>query len=223
MKFLRAIASSSRPFLGLLSLVLITHTSLVAHAASEVQWNFRVYLDDDAIGRHDFNVSSTQGVTVVRSEAAFRVKFLGITAYRYRHSNTEKWLNNCVQQVSATTDDNGTELFVRAERTNGATAVQTTDTRYVANDCVRTFAYWDLNSLKSAETLLNTQTGESVKASLRLTGTETIVIQGEQVVAERYRLKAQDLDISLWYSPQGRWLQLDSLTLQGKRLRYRLM
>jgi hypothetical protein len=40
------------------------------------------------------------------------------------------------------------------------------------------------------------------------------------VEAERYRLRADDLDITLWYTPDGDWIGLESDTGKGRMLRY---
>jgi len=51
-------------------------------------------------------------------------------------------------------------------------------------------------------------------------GTEERMMQGRKVAAERYRLRAEKLDISLWYTPDGRWIALESDTGKGRTIRY---
>ena len=46
------------------------------------------------------------------------------------------------------------------------------------------------------------------------------IVQGRTVEAERYRLRANSLDITLWYTPDGRWIGLESDTGKGRTLRY---
>jgi hypothetical protein len=91
-----------------------------------------------------------------------------------------------------------------------------------SGDCVRIFSYWDLAALRAADQLLNSRTGELIPATLSGEGPDTIEVRGAQYRADRYRLVAEDLEIVLWYTPEGEWLQLDSITSDGKRLRYRL-
>jgi hypothetical protein len=40
------------------------------------------------------------------------------------------------------------------------------------------------------------------------------------VHAQRYHLHGPEMEIDLWYSAQGDWLALESLTRKGRRVRY---
>ena len=51
-------------------------------------------------------------------------------------------------------------------------------------------------------------------------GRERRTYRGREVEAERYRLKAEDLDITLWYTTDGDWIGLESDTGKGRLLRY---
>ena len=86
------------------------------------------------------------------------------------------------------------------------------------NGCLRSFAYWNLAYMKSPQ-LLNSQTGELVTTRLQPMGTETITASGQSLPAQRYRLTGKDIQVDLWYSPQNRWLGLESLK-DGRRIRY---
>lgn len=151
---------------------------------------FTVLLDGREIGTHSFTMRE-DGVLV--SQADFRVRFLGLSAYRYRHEATERWRDGCLQSMVARTDDNGERKAV--------------DWRAEGARCTMSFAYWDPRILGARE-LLNAETGrlEPVRVSSLGEG--------------RYRLAGEKLQIDLRYDA-GRWVGLES-TVDGRRLTYRL-
>jgi Family of unknown function (DUF6134) len=189
--------------------------------ASTLQRDFVVYLEDRRIGTHRFEVSTSQaGTTHVRSEASFAVTLLGLPAYRYHHQAAEAWRDGCLEELTAATDDNGRRLRVEARRDGGALRVSGGASRLLPG-CVMSYAYWDKRMLEQPQ-LLNPQTGEMDRVIVEPLGEEVLDLPGRQVAARRYRLSSAQLRMDLWYSPQGEWLQLDSTTKHGKRLRYRL-
>jgi hypothetical protein len=192
-----------------------------AWGSQDQYWHFSVYLDDQKIGYHNFDRIDAAGSTMIVSKAQFDVRFLFFDAYNYRHDNIEQWDGKCLQRINAVTNDNGEQHLLKGEERGNGFFVQTRRKQRVIDDCVRSFAYWDLNALR-AERLLNAQTGEYMRVHLRQMGTDTIEVTGEPVTATRYRLEGDQLVIDLWYSPDGRWLGLDSTLESGKRLRYRI-
>jgi hypothetical protein len=190
-----------------------------AASASAETLRFKVYLDDDPIGEHSFQVSPRGQEEQVLSRARFDVEVLIFTAYRYRHESRELWRDGCLERIQASTDDNGTDFAVDGRRVGGALAVEINGQPERLPACVSTFAYWDRDLLERPR-LLNPQTGELVKARLEPEGKDRRVYRGREVQADRYRLKADELDITLWYTSNGDWIGLESDTGKGRTLRY---
>ena len=190
----------------------------VASPSSETL-RFKVYLDDDPIGEHSFQVLPLGEEQQVLSRARFDVDVLFFTAYRYRHESRELWRDGCLERIRASTDDNGTDLAVEGRRVGGALAVEINGQGERLPACVSTFAYWD-RDLLARPRLLNPQTGQLVNARLEPAGKERRLYRGREVQAERYRLKADDLAITLWYSERGDWIGLESEVGKGRTLRY---
>ena len=86
---------------------------------------------------------------------------------------------------------------------------------------IKTFAYWDPDFLNET-TLLNSQTGEVIAVDSEFLGKETLNHRGNEIIARRYRLHGEDLQIDLWYSLEDHWLALESLTESGRVIRYAL-
>jgi hypothetical protein len=152
---------------------------------------FTVLLDGREVGTHRFTM---QGDGVLLSEAAFTVRVLGIPAYRYRHFATERWRGDCLESLTARTDDNG--------------EVTQVDWRASDAGCTRSFAYWNPRILGESR-LLNAQTGKLEPVRIA------------PLDAGRYRITGRKLQIDLTYE-QGRWVGLETSTAGGRRLQYRL-
>lgn len=183
---------------------------------------FDVFLDDSRIGYHRFDFDDPGGEgagAVVTSEAKFDVKFLFITAFRYRHTAAERWVGGCLDTLDARTNANGKRLEVTGERTDSGFVVNNGAAAESLPDCVMTFAYWNPGFLEQSR-LLNPQTGEYLDVDIEPLGPDAIRLSGEQVAAERYRVTARNTDLMVWYSPDKEWLALESVAKGGRIIRY---
>lgn len=193
-----------------------------AREATTREWNFDVTLDGRPIGEHRFSLRDDHGWRELTSEASFRVRFLFIDAYRYEHRALERWRGDCLQSVEARTNANGSALVVAGQRAADAFELRSGGAQpggtVLRDECVQTFAYWNPGIL-DARRLLNPQTGEYVDVKVLLMGRE--MIDGHP--ADRYRLIGggrSPLQIDLWYTPAREWIALESLTADGRHLRY---
>ena len=191
-----------------------------AAAANRLDWEFEVRLNDKKIGYHSFSVSEDDGRRVLETEAAFDVKVLFVTAFRYRHSNREVWEDGCLARVQAQTDANGKRFEVRGVRRADAMTVTTGEDQTRLGACVRSFAYWNPDVL-NATRLLNTQTGEYEAVTVIPDGEDRVRIGESLVAADRYRLRTQNGDIRLWYAKDTKtWLKLEAPAKGGRTLSY---
>lgn len=204
---------------ALLSLALLAPGPSLAMSGDE--WNFRVLLDDREIGSHRYTVTERDGARQVVSDARFTVKLLFIDAYRYVHQARERWRGDCLESIEASTDVNGRQLSVRGEHDGQGLEVATPEGRASLPGCVMSFAYWNPAMLRQPK-LLNAQTGVHAEVRVEPLGSEPLLVRDRQVLAERYALHAEDFRIDLWYAPGDRWVQLESRTGGGQRLRYLL-
>lgn len=182
-------------------------------------WNFRVMLDDTPIGYHKVNVDRIDNIKTIHTRANFDVRILFIPVYSYEHETRERWEDNCLVDISSTTDDNGDNYFISSIKKEDRLAVETRNGTTSLGGCVRTFAYWDVDLLNS-QRLLNTQTGEYEPVNVSDMGTGRLTIDEEQIEARHFRLVAEGLTIDLWYTSDMHWLALESVTESGAVLRY---
>jgi len=181
-------------------------------------WDFRAFLDDAPIGYHRFTLSGEGAARELKSETRFEVKVLFITAYRYVHDATERWRGNCLESITARTDDNGERSVVEASGNADGLVVTGTGGRETLPACIMSFAYWNPQMLRQAR-LLNAQTGKFEAVKVALVGEETITVRGAAVNAKRYRITGPKNPIDLWYSAADEWLALESVLGGGRRLK----
>ena len=192
-----------------------------SNAFSDEAWPFKVYLDDQPVGEHRFITQTSQDSLQLISEARFDVRILAIPVYLYSHRSEEQWKSNCLEQIHATTDDNGTLQEVRGERHPNAFAISVAGKSQTLPSCIMTFAYWNPEMLRQSK-LLNPQTGEWVDVHIQHLGKDSIQVAEKDQLADHYHLSAPKFEIDLWYDPSGQWVGLDSRLDSGSMLRYRL-
>jgi hypothetical protein len=191
-------------------------------AATQQEWQFRVFVDDKEVGTHEFRVDHRDEQQFLSSVADFEYKLLFVTLYDYKHQNQEVWRDGCLQRIESSTDANGKDYSVLGERQEEGFVVTGSKEQFVAGDCVMSFAYWNPAFLK-ADKLLNTQNGEYLDVAISMPVDDEIKVNGMNVAAQKYSLKAKKLDLELWYSKSGEWLGLQTQYENGRTLRYELL
>ena len=176
--------------------------------AESGEWNFEARLDGKPIGTHRFLVSGTPQAREVRSDAAFVVRMLGIPVYRYTHHAEEHWQGDCLRGLKSQTDDDGTPARV--------------DQAFDAG-CLMAFAYWNPR-LISQQRLVDPQTGRVEPVHFQALPPAQILVGGEPMAAQGWRLQTAKQRITLWYAADtGRWIALDADAAGGRKLSYRLL
>jgi hypothetical protein len=203
--------------LGLFTLAFSVPAS--ANTGDDARLEFDVFLNDKRVGKHSFEVVESNGVREVLSEANFVYRILFIPAYRYEHRSAERWADNCLLEFDARTNANGDRIEVSGEQTNSGFRVEMGSEPVELPECVMTFAYWNPEFLEQPR-LLNPQTGEYVDVTVEKVGTETLDVKGRPVNANRYRLTAYEVDLTLWYSNDDEWLALESVAEGDNIIRY---
>jgi len=204
-----------------ITLVMIFMTQLASGTEqTSKHWDFAVSLDGKPVGFHTFDLAETEFGQVLTTEASFDVKVLFVTAFRYRHKNTEIWQNDCLTSIDAKTNNNGKQLIVNGLEGDNQFQVENNDGVQTLSGCVKTFAYWRPELLGS-KNMLNSQTGDYEDVMLTEEGVEQFELAGEAVEAVRYKLSAKKQDITLWYgADDNAWLGLEAPVRGGRILRY---
>lgn len=206
-----------------LAITFTAFTTLITLAmpaqAQTKQWKFRALLDGKPIGTHTFTLTGTTDDGELRSEAKFDVTILFIPAYRYRHLAIERWHHGCLAAITAKTDDDGKISEVEGRSENGVMTIATRNSRYTADGCMLSFAYWNPDILRQTR-LLNAQTGEYLAVSIASLADDR---SGASSAREkRYRISGPKQPIELRYSDAGEWIGLETIVGGGRHLVYQL-
>jgi len=204
------------------SAVLAVILLLVPLSASADAWNFGVYLDDKRIGEHRFEVvRDTDGSIInVASRADFTVKVLLVPVFRYEHMANETWRDGCLTAIDSQTRVNGERSTLVGRRDGANFELDISDENGRRRDelpaCVASFAYWDVDTLRRHDRLLNSQTG-----SYQLVGSNSV--RTDTSGRELLELKGDAFQIDVSYRDSDRhWLGLSTTTDGGRALHYRL-
>ncbi len=206
----------SRAVILLLAVLLIEPANAVTRS-----WDFSVLLDGSEIGYHRFELVQDGDQRRLTSEASFDVRFLFINAFRYRHENTELWSGDCLESIDARTQANRKKLAIRGALQDDRFVVDDGNAENALEACVMTFAYWNPEFLQQSR-LLNPQSGEYLDVEIERVGEQPIVVRGEEIAASVYRVSAEKMELTLWYSPDDEWLALESVAKGGRIIRYEL-
>lgn len=207
--------------IGLFILALFFSPLASALPQKDLKIDFDVYLDDRKIGAHTFDVTVVDGISSVRSEANFKYTVLKIPVYRYTHNYNERWSDNCLVEIDATTDANGKRSEISGELADDGFAVENGDSQSRLPQCVMSFAYWNRSFLKQ-DRLINQQTGEYVDIEVEDLGVEDLKVRGKKVSARRYAINTGAAQLTIWYSDNDEWLALESVAKGGRIIRYEL-
>jgi len=207
--------------MGLFGAAFFAPASAADRAYDVTQWDFDVYLNDKKVGKHLFKVSESGAIRQVQSEAKFKYTILLIPAYRYEHSAAERWSDQCLLEIESKTNANGDRVEISGEKTGSGFRLESERKPVDLPECVMTFAYWNPRFLDQSQ-LLNPQTGEFIDVTVEEVGEEMLEVRGEPTAATRFRLTANEIDMTLWYSPDDEWLALESVAKGGHIIRYEL-
>src|SRR3981189_2007215 len=84
---------------------------------------FTAHPNGQEIGRHTLSFQHDGPNRIVTVAINFGVKAMGITAYRYIHSDREVWNGDTLQALDSQTDDNGKKYKVHVQRGANGLAV----------------------------------------------------------------------------------------------------
>lgn len=201
------------------SILLILLSVPLSFASESKTWEFRVFLDDREIGYHTVKLNGNGQSRRVSVDAKFKVRFLFVTAYKYKHETEEVWRGDCLAEITSKTDDNGEPLFLESSPRGEKLFVDSHNGGNTLTGCIRSFTYWD-PELLDTEMLLNTQSGEYQSAELQDLGFGELNVSDRTYSAKQFRLKVDGKEIDLWYTADNDWIALQTKVRGGRLLSY---
>lgn len=181
---------------------------------------FDVLRNDRLIGQHVITLTRTDAVLLAAINVRFVVTLGPITLYRYTHTVREEWRDGMFERMESSTNDDGTNHSVKADRTSEGIVVRTgSGKRTVMPMATIPLTHW--NYLCMSAPLFNPQTGERVRPRVLARGEEAISLaDGRAIRARRYSLSG-DVALDDWYDGTHTWAALRSTGSDGSTISYR--
>lgn len=167
---------------------------------------FQITRGGKAIGSHKITFAQDGPETIVDVAIEIDVRMMVFPVFSYRHRNREVWRDGVLVALDTETNDNGDELFVRARATVDGLEVENRDGVFVAPAEVLPTSYWHPETARQRQ-LLDTQNGELVDLVVRPLGSDPVLVGDQAVAARKYDVSG-DLDLVVWYTPEGDWAKL---------------
>ncbi len=181
---------------------------------------FDVLRKGKPFGKHIVSFEKeNSGELKVTTDVDLKAKVGPFTAFQYRLDSTETWLDGKLVALSGRTNDDGNKSSVSASLDGADLRVNGTAFQGVVGSGIVPSSHWNMNQVRSSE-MLSTEDGSVLEMEIIPKGKETLTINGQQVVANRYLLDS-DIDIDLWYDDEGRWLRL-TFEARNQTIEYRL-
>lgn len=177
---------------------------------------FDVLRDGSSIGRHEIGFRQEGDDLHVEIAIDLEVKLAFITLFRYWHRNHEVWRDGRLVSIETRTDDDGKLHRVSGRVTAEGFLVEGSEGRTILPAGVLPTSYWHPRTVEQNK-LLDTQRGRLLKVETETLGLEEID-GSSQDEAMRYRLSG-DLQLDLWYSPEGEWRKL-AFVARGAEVTY---
>lgn len=182
-------------------------------AATESINSYEVLRNGKRIGTHEIRFRQEGDALRVVAETNMKVKFLFITAYKYRYVSEEVWKDGQLLSVETEVNDNGKERFSSATLNGEGYKVARTDGADVIPNSFMTTNHWN-DDAPAYSRLFNTITGKINEVTF--TPVQERVGEGEQEFSVR-----GELNINTFYDPDGHWLGMVFEHKDGSEIEFR--
>jgi hypothetical protein len=207
---LRAAAVAARALAGI-ALALGAAPSLALAAAPRPlehprALSFDILRKGAVIGRHTMRFTADGSRLIVDIDIRIKVTFASIPLFRYEHTSREVWQDDRLVALDTRTDDDGTPFRVTARVQGDRLVVDGSVGHLILPGDIMPTSYWDRRMVTQTEAL-DSQRGRVAHLAITPGVPDTVEVDGAPAATERYGVSG-DLDMTLWYLPDGEWAKL---------------
>ena len=196
----------------LFSFLLLFLPSITLSESTTEKLHFNVYRNDSLIGYHNLDFSQTDSLVESKIKIKFEVTFLGFVVYEYLHQNHEKWIDNTLIFMKASTDQNGDLLNCNVSKKENKFKILGTNGDLLLDKKITPTTYWRFDQLITGKknTVLNSQDCSYIDFNIEYLGDE--MIYNNSLNASRYKLlgkefNGDDVNIDIWYKDE-KWVKM---------------
>ena len=183
----------------------------VSNSAAE-KINFNVYRNKSLIGYHNLDFYEKDSLIESKIAIKFEVTFLGFVVYEYLHKNHEKWMDNALVFMEASTDKNGDLLNCKVNKQENKFKILGTNGDLTLDKNITPTTYWKFDQLITGDKnkVLNSQDCSYINFDIKYLGDE--LIYDNLLKASRYKLLGKeftgdDVNIDIWYKDK-KWVKM---------------
>jgi hypothetical protein len=175
----------------------------------------------EQIGTHKVELRRTGKETSVNVETNVEVKVLFVTAYRFQHTATERWMNGHLVALDSETDDNGTQHKLTVALKGAALQVDADGAAAQVDKNIIPASLWNPELVRQS-VMLDTQNGQVMPISVVDGGSEQVTVESGPAMAHHYTIKGK-FSQDVWYDSRGRLVQSQLVAKDGSVISYKLM
>ena len=180
---------------------------------------YKVLRKGKKFGTHSVRFTRDGDVLTATTDVELEAGFGPIKVFSYRLNATETWKDGTLVKLSGDVDDDGKEGDVEAKRADDKLTVSGTKYQGEAPGGIIPASHWNFAQMQSTQ-LLSTEDGELLDINVTNQGRDIVQVAGQDIEATRY-LMDSDIDVTLWYDTDGRWVKL-AFEARGQDIEYTL-
>ena len=180
---------------------------------------FDVIKKGDKVGTHRVVFSrKASGDLGVESRFQLTMTFLTIPIYEFLYRSNEVWRGGLLQDLAVEISDGGEGSKIRALPKGQGLSISGPHGDVEVSQPIYPTNHWNADVL-SQKRVLNTLNGKISQVEITDAGRETIRAEGMMVEARKFQYSG-DIDTTVWYDDQGRWLKMRFTAKNGSIVDY---
>lgn len=179
---------------------------------------FDVFRNGSEFGHHIVRFEADEaGDIAAIIDVDLRAGLGPVTLFRYALDVRETWRDGHVLALKGKVNNDGERESVTARRTGASLEVDGTEFRGDLPVSIIPASHWNIWQTQ-ADRILSTESGEVIEVDVKPLGRELIEAGGQTIEARKF-LMDSDIDVTLWYDDQDRWVKL-SFETRGQDIDY---
>jgi len=202
---------------GIIGVILSMPSGWAAPAATETL-RFAITRNGEQIGTHVIEVNRAGQETSVSVATDLTVKVLLVTAYHFQHAASERWVNDRLVALTATTDNNGTRHEVSVAMKASGLEMEADGKAARLDSDIMPGSLWNPELLRRSF-MLDAQDGQVMPLLVVDDGMDELTINAHPVKARHYTLKSR-YSQDVWYDDHQRLVQSKIIGSNGSIILY---
>lgn len=212
-------------FAAICSAVQLLISPLHAAAAGAVRitrphLEYSVLRDQELVGAHVVDLSSSGNTTNVKVSTNVVVKVAFITVYRFEHAGLETWQGNRLVSIRTRTNDDGTPHQLSATAEGDHLRVAADGSQGSVGGAIIPASLWNA-AIVNQGSILNTLDGREMPISVIDRGDEIVRAGGGNVTARHYTISG-GIDRDVWFDRTNTLVRVAFAAKDGSHIVYQL-